>query len=69
MRVMASPLTNYRKAKGQTIDALAETLGVDRTTIWRWETGRVPVERLAEIESATGIPRHELRPDIFGEAQ
>lgn len=65
---MNSPLTVYRKAKGQTVDALAESLGVDRTTIWRWETGKVPVERLADIESVTGIPRARLRPDIFGDA-
>jgi DNA-binding transcriptional regulator YdaS (Cro superfamily) len=68
MWVMSSPLTVYRKTKGQTVDAFAELLGVDRTTVWRWETGKVPVERLADIESVTGIPRAQLRPDIFGDA-
>lgn len=68
MRSMTSPLTIYRKAKGLTLDALAETLGVDRTTIWRWETGKVPVERLSDIVRVTKIPRRKLRPDIFGDA-
>ena len=66
---MNSLLTAYRKANGQTIDALAASLGVDRTTVWRWETGRVPVERLADVERLTGLSRRDLRPDIFGDAQ
>ena len=49
------------------MDVLAETLGVDRTTLWRWETGEVPVSRLADIERLTKIPRRKLRPDIFGD--
>lgn len=31
---------------------------------WR----RVPSERVLAVESATGISRHDLRPDIFGPA-
>ena len=27
---------------------------------------RVPPARVLDIEAATGISRHELRPDIFG---
>jgi transcriptional regulator with XRE-family HTH domain len=66
---MNSPLTQYRTANGISIESLAETLGVERTTVWRWERGRVPVDRLPDVEKATGIPRSELRPDIFGDAQ
>ncbi|WP_454629628.1 hypothetical protein [Bradyrhizobium cenepequi] len=32
--------------------------------ISQWE--QVPVERVADVESATGISRHLLRPDIYG---
>jgi DNA-binding transcriptional regulator YdaS (Cro superfamily) len=28
-------------------------------------TGRVPAERVLSIEAATGVPRHELRPDLY----
>jgi DNA-binding transcriptional regulator YdaS (Cro superfamily) len=30
---------------------------------------RVPVLRVRQIEEATGISRHELRPDVFGPAE
>lgn len=66
---MSSPLYQYRKANNVTAETLASMLGVDRTTLWRWEKGRVPVDRLSDIEKATNIARRELRPDIFGDAQ
>jgi DNA-binding transcriptional regulator YdaS (Cro superfamily) len=65
---MKSPLRQYLELNNSTVDKLAASLGVNRTTIWRWETGKVPVERLADIERLTKIPRQQLRPDIFGEA-
>jgi len=65
---MTPALREYRHKKNVTMDVLAETLGVDRTTLWRWETGEVPVSRLADIERLTKIPRRKLRPDIFGDA-
>lgn len=66
---MSSPLLTFRKSSGQTLDDLAAAFGVDRTTVWRWETGKVPVSRLGDIERLTGVPRQVLRPDIFGDAQ
>lgn len=48
--------------------ALADALGIRSPSITEWkQRGRVPAERCAAIESVAGIPRHELRPDIFGE--
>ena len=57
----------YRKTQGLTLDAMAAKFRVNRTTILRWEQGKppVPVKRLAEVEQITGIPRWELRPDVF----
>jgi DNA-binding transcriptional regulator YdaS (Cro superfamily) len=46
-------------------DALAERLGVHANTIRYWETHRIPVKRLAEVERITGIPRRELRADLW----
>jgi transcriptional regulator with XRE-family HTH domain len=63
---MTPILTKYRKAKGATLLEMGKALGVDKSTLMRWEHGRVPPERLAEIERLTGIPRRKLRPDIFG---
>lgn len=51
-----------------TLDGVAELFNVDRTTILRWEKGEppVPIKRLAEIETLTGISKEDLRPDVFG---
>jgi len=63
---MNSPLTVYRKKNGQTLEALASLLRVDKSTLWRWEIGTVPAARVVEVERVTRIPRRKLRPDIFG---
>jgi hypothetical protein len=53
-------------AGGQT--ALAAAIGVRQSHISYWllksESG-VPAERALDIERATGVGRHELRPDLF----
>lgn len=48
---------------------IATALGVDKATVTRWFKGRFPAERAVEVEKAMGIPRAELRPDIFGPGQ
>lgn len=42
---------------------LAELIGITRQGIWQWR--RIPAERVVEVERATGIPRQELRPDLY----
>lgn len=61
------PIRSFRKRHDLTLEALAERIGVHKSTILRWETRVVPlpVDRLAAISEVTGIPREELRPDIF----
>ena len=46
----------------------AEALGISNpSVVMNWRTrGKVPAERVLDIEAATGISRHTLRPDIFG---
>jgi hypothetical protein len=44
---------------------LAEALGVDKASITRWAKGRIPAERVIEVERITGIPRADLRPDLY----
>lgn len=63
-----SALKAYRDATSETLEALATKIGVHKTTLMRWESGEVPlpVDRLAAVESVTGIHRSKLRPDIFG---
>jgi DNA-binding transcriptional regulator YdaS (Cro superfamily) len=45
---------------------LAKSLGVTPGAISQWR--RVPSERVLEVEAATGIPRHTLRPDLYSVA-
>lgn len=43
---------------------LADAIGVRHQSFYSWH--RVPAERVLAFEAATGMSRHELRPDIFG---
>jgi DNA-binding transcriptional regulator YdaS (Cro superfamily) len=47
----------------KTSTALAAAVGIRPQAISQWD--RVPVGRVLAVEAATGIPRHELRPDIY----
>lgn len=67
MRPSASPIKSFRTRIDASLEELAERFDVNRSTIWRWENGRVPIERVHDVERVTGISRHVLRPDIFGE--
>jgi DNA-binding transcriptional regulator YdaS (Cro superfamily) len=44
---------------------LARRIGINKSSVTLWGQRRVPAERVLEVEKATGIPRHELRPDIY----
>ncbi len=48
------------------ISQLAAGLGIARQAVYQWK--KIPVERVADIERLTNVPRSELRPDIFGAA-
>lgn len=43
--------------------ALAKAIGVSPQAVAQW--AEVPINRVAAVEAATGIPRHELRPDFY----
>ena len=60
-----NPLRRYRHKAELSLEALASSLGVNKTTVFRWEERRIPAERVLDIERVTGIPRHELRPDLY----
>lgn len=68
MKRKKTPLEQYRDAASRTLADLAGDFGVDKSTVLRWETGKVPADRVLEVERITGISRHQLRPDIFGPA-
>lgn len=47
--------------------ALADLLGLRQSHISNWKNRnkRIPAERVLDVERATGVPRHELRPDLY----
>jgi TorA maturation chaperone TorD len=44
---------------------LARRIGISQPSVSNWE--RVPAERVAAVEAATGIARAVLRPDLFSQ--
>lgn len=45
---------------------LAAKLGIKYQAIQNWERrGRLPAERVIQVETITGVSRSELRPDIY----
>ncbi|MCK1430882.1 helix-turn-helix domain-containing protein [Bradyrhizobium sp. 87] len=52
------------KAMG-TAEKLATELRITPQAVSQWE--KVPLTRVFDVERATGISRHQLRPDFFGE--
>lgn len=47
--------------------SLAAKLGVKVNVVTNWRMrGRAPAEYVLPIEAASGVSRHELRPDVFG---
>ncbi len=65
--VANSPLTAFRREKGISMKSLGKLFKqpYDKTTVLRWERDGVPLERVVEVEEVTGIPREQLRPDMF----
>lgn len=66
-----NPISKYLKEANVSAAALARAVGVTPQTISRMAHGlRKPSPALTrKIEAATGIPRHEIRPDVYEAAQ
>ena len=47
--------------------ALAAKIGTTQPRVWNWlnRDSRLPAEFVLPIERATGVSRHELRPDLY----
>lgn len=56
------PLPDVIRTVGKAKDFAAK-IGVSPQAISQWD--RVPVDRVLDVEALTGIPRHDLRPDIY----
>lgn len=54
-----------KSVRGRASD-LAKKLKMHPSALSQWT--QVPAERVRDVERLTGIPRHDLRPDLFGPA-
>jgi TorA maturation chaperone TorD len=46
------------------VSELARQLGISQPSVSNWT--RIPAERVVAVESLTSVPRHVLRPDLYG---
>ncbi len=46
---------------------MSRLCGVKQPSVWKWIERRksLPAEYVLTVEAATGVSRHELRPDIY----
>lgn len=44
---------------------VAKKAKIRRTSVYKWIYSQVPAERVAMLSELSGIPCHEIRPDIF----
>jgi TorA maturation chaperone TorD len=49
------------------VSELARRVGISQPSVSNWD--RVPAERVAAVEAATGVARTALRPDLYGEGR
>lgn len=59
---MDEALDRAKKAVGGSSE-LGRRIGVTSQAVSQWR--RVPAERVLDVERATGVPRHHLRPDLY----
>jgi DNA-binding transcriptional regulator YdaS (Cro superfamily) len=59
---MSEALQRAKQTVG-TASALAQKLGITAQALSQWS--QVPPRRVLQVERLTGVPRHELRPDIY----
>lgn len=62
------PLRAWRTDRGLSLSEAAEVLETTKATVSRWESGdrKIDFSRVTDISAATGIPAHQLRPDLAG---
>jgi len=47
------------------VGELARKIGISQPSVSNWN--KVPAQRVIAVEAATGVPRNDLRPDLYGE--
>lgn len=58
-------LNAWIEAERGRLTLLAGECGITHSAVCQWD--RVPSDRVLIVERVTGIPRADLRPDLYGE--
>lgn len=66
MKPQPSNQAAIRAIKAIGLGPLSKRLGISKQAVSLWQWKGVPAERVLAVEAATGVSRHELRPDVFG---
>lgn len=61
---MDAAIRGYLDGERGRLARLADALDVYPSAILQWD--KVPAERVPAVAEATGLPRHDLRPDLYG---
>lgn len=72
METLSTPLEPYQALElalehAGSQSELARICGVSQPAVWKWlqSSKRLPAEYVLRVEAATGVSRHDLRPDIY----
>lgn len=66
--VTALALTVVLKKHGGHLGVAAESVGASKQLYHYWrKAGRIGPAYVLRVEAESGISRHELRPDVFGD--
>ena len=66
MKATPTDLPAIRAIAVNGLGFLAKRLGISKQAISQWQWRGVPADRVLAVAKATGVPKEELRPDIFG---
>lgn len=47
------------------VPKIAQHFNISRQAVYLWLRTKIPADRVLELEKVSGVPRHELRPDIY----
>lgn len=65
--ISKTPLARAMAALDNNQSEMARICGVKQPSVWAWVHGKkqLPAEHVLKVEAATGVSRHDLRPDIY----
>lgn len=64
MKRKRDPIINEAISRVGTLAKFAKACGITVQAVCLWS--HVPINQVLKVERVTGIPREQLRPDIFG---